>query len=165
MDPRECSRILVSSSETHGLVVYLSGRFTMNESWQFQEFLCQTLSSDKQLASIVDLNECEYLDSTFLGCLVKIHKQFPARLVLSANEESSARLLQTCHLHRLFQFLSTPLTDVTTEPICLSTPSMDRVDFGHHVLDCHRQLAEIASPSQAAFHRIVEHLEQELGEH
>jgi hypothetical protein len=47
-------------------------------------------------------------------------------------------------------------------PLAVDQPTLDKRDLTQHVMECHRRLAEVEGPQQAAFRRIAEQLEREL---
>lgn len=113
---------------------------------------------------IVDLSNCEYLDSTFLGCLADLHKRFA-----KAGNESFAVAGPLDHCKSLFGStrLETLLIRVDSAPTVdemkiLDVVHRDSNSFGHHVLNCHRRLAEIDNPQQAVFAEIADRLATEL---
>ena len=55
-----------------GYLLRLVGRGTMRESPTVRDFACGAIEDGAEF--VVDLSACEYLDSTFLGCLVLLHK-------------------------------------------------------------------------------------------
>lgn len=147
-----------------GYIVQVKGRGTMRESRTLHEFAIGIMA-DKQCTLVVDLTSCEYLDSTFLGCLVDLYKKFRRgesnRFHVVANEERSKQLLAPTRLHQVLPVLdSSPLPIV--ECLVLQPVKIVRDDLGRHIMECHRQLAEIGGPNQEIFSRIAEQLEAEL---
>ena len=65
---------------------------------------------------VVDLSHCDYLDSTFLGCLVSLHRTYnrtsPHRFQVAASCDQRQKLLAPTHLDHLLD-----LTEVCPEPI------------------------------------------------
>jgi hypothetical protein len=114
---------------------------------------------------IFDLDACEYLDSTYLGALVDLHRRYamanPARFVVAARTEARQKLFGPNCLEALFHYV-----DVAPEPLGeeleLTTQALAREDLGRHVLECHRRLAELGGPNQAAMQGVVDRLEHEL---
>ena len=90
------STIRVGRTE-NGYAVQVEGRGTMCESRALHDFAMGVVA-DQQGTLDVDLTLCEYLDSTFLGCLVDLYKKFGRsesnRFHVVANEERSAYLVR-----------------------------------------------------------------------
>jgi hypothetical protein len=114
---------------------------------------------------VIDLNRCDYLDSTFLGCLIDLHRRHgvkpPARFVLAAGDEARRRLLAPSCLDGLFVYAADTPEEVGRE-LELPAVALDREELGRHVLECHRRLIEVGTPAQAALEGVVERLAHEL---
>ena len=158
-----------------GCCVRIDGRGTMKESPAVQEFVVRTL--DAGAASVtVDLSGCEYLDSTFLGCLLGLYKQYggkaaregsgansAAPFAVAAPPDRAAKLFGPTRLDRLLRAQEHPPA-VAGEwvPLTIDRTTFAKRDLTQHVLECHRRLAEVEGPQQEAFRRIAEQLEREL---
>ncbi len=68
------STLTVARSDA-GYVVFLEGRATMNEGPAFHTFVTQLLDHAEEPALVVCADGCEYMDSTFLGGLISLHKK------------------------------------------------------------------------------------------
>lgn len=158
----DCGELYVGKSARHGLLIRLCGRFTMIQSRAFEDLVGRSLQPDGDLSLTLDLIECEYLDSTFLGCLVKIHKQYPTRVVVGSDGPTTSRLFGNCPLHALLTIVKVDEPADDLQRIDLPSDGMDKTEFGRHILHCHRQLAALPGPMQAAFGRVVDQLEREL---
>ena len=165
------SAVLVART-ADGCCVRVQGRGTMKESPAVQEFVSRTLVDDGAGEAAagtvtVDLSACEYLDSTFLGCLLGLYKQFDGRgggrFSITAPPATLAKLFGPTRLDKLMSARSEPPA-VTGEwvPLEVAQPVTDARDLTHHVMECHRRLAEVEGPQQAAFRRIADQLEHEL---
>lgn len=163
-DPQKTS--MQVSKTSAGYVVRMTGRGTMLESPALAEFAagCLAHSSD---SLVVDLSECEYLDSTLLGCLVTLHRRFgnaePPRFEIAAAADVSERLLGPTRLVRFFNIIEeAPASLDTSIPLECSMP--ERNELGTHIMRCHKELADLGGPESDAFARIAERLSRELGE-
>lgn len=157
------SGLSVASSPT-GFVVYVEGRGGARESLALQTFASSCASSRDALGITVDLNGCQHLDSTFLGCLVGIVKLFrrePARFVVAADDDARKRLLAATHLDRVLP-LCEESAGVLSERLCLTPSHLETRDLGRHILVCHQQLAELGGPHSAAFRSVADQLSREL---
>jgi hypothetical protein len=113
----------------------------------------------------VDLSACDYLDSTFIACLVALQKRGtvlgPGRFVIAAPAEHRKALLSPSAFDRYFN-----QTDVAPSPIDETvTIAPERIDartLGRHIMECHQALAQVEGPQQEAFARISERLAREL---
>jgi anti-anti-sigma factor len=151
-----------------GFLLLVEGQGTLTESPTLYEFTTQSL--DTQLGPstvVIDLSHCDYLDSTFLGCLVELHRKCnrnePHRFFVAASCEKSQKLLGPSRLDHLLD-----VTEVCPQPIGevveLSGPILPRADLGRHVMECHRRLAELGGSRAPSFRSIADQLARELGE-
>jgi anti-anti-sigma factor len=149
-----------------GYCLKIQGSGTMNQSPAAREFVIRSL--DGGVASlVVDLSRCTYLDSTFLGCLVELHRRFnrqkPPRLFVAADAVKTKQLLYPTRMDMVLKILSTvPPCIGDCIPLPIPTAN-DKVAFTRHVMECHRRLAEIEGPDQAKFVLIAEQMARELG--
>ena len=151
-----------------GFVVQVEGRGTLQESPALQEFALQSLDGQCEPGRVVvDLSHCDYLDSTFLGCLVTLHRRYnrtpPHRFQVAAPQDRCRKLLGPSHLHELLD-----VTEVCPEPVTdvleVSRPTLPALDLGRHIMECHRRLAELGGVQASAFRAIADQLASELGE-
>jgi anti-anti-sigma regulatory factor len=151
-----------------GFLVQVEDRGTLQESPTLQEFAVQSLDSPCEPGRVVvDLSHCDYLDSTFLGCLLNLHRKYnrtlPHRFQVAATHDKCQKLLAANHLHKLLD-----VTEVCPEPVTavveVSSPTLPALDLGRHIMECHRRLAELGGVQAAAFRSIADQLASELGE-
>jgi len=147
-----------------GYRIRIEGRGTLRESPAVREFVRQVLSSEPG-EMMIDLRACEYLDSTFLGCLVHLQRQAgsesPPRLRVAAHPEDCKRLLAPNGLDSVFH-LTRECPDVIGDDQLLPALTTSREDLGRHVLECHRRLVEHGGPNKAAFQDVVDRLAEEV---
>ena len=147
-----------------GFLVRIEGRGTLRESLAFYDFIVDCLKCE-QLPLAIDLSACEHLDSTFLGCLVKLHHRLSgdsaAGLLIVAPTERAKQLLASMKLDQLLAV--TAAAPLVIDEVCsLSATALTTGDLGRHAVDCHRQLAALGGPHQAIFESIARQLEEEL---
>jgi anti-anti-sigma regulatory factor len=149
-----------------GHCVRVEGRGTMRESRTAAEFAARSLGAPGATV-VVDLSACDYLDSTFLGCLVEVHKRAgqakPPRFVISAPPETVKKLLGPTKLDLVLKATAQP-PEVVGEYVTLPGTDPSSPDVMRHVMECHRRLAELGGPQQAAFAAIADSIERELRE-
>jgi anti-anti-sigma factor len=147
-----------------GYLIALIGRGTLRESPALRDFVGQCL--EKRLRVVVELTDCVYLDSTFLGCLIGLHKQslgLGGRLFrVFADEDCRLRLLCTSGLHRLFDFAA-ERPDTTGDGMALDFGHFDSRTLGAHVMTSHRLLADLGGEDADSFRAIADRLQKELG--
>jgi len=141
----------------------------MRESHALHAFAEGCLKSNDCILAI-NLQECDYLDSTFLGCLVAYHKQLgdqqpgssdQHRLRIIASEEKAKQLFDALKLRGFFHRIDDcPATQ--GDDVELPIEGEKGAGFGRHVMECHQQLAEVEGPNQAMFTHITKRLMAEL---
>jgi anti-anti-sigma regulatory factor len=153
-----------------GFLVRVEGWGTMRESPLLQEFAWECLDGNAS-PLVVDLSACEYLDSTFLGCLVGLHRHFgrgsSPRFVVAAGPQQRQRLLAPLQLHRVLKLIDeAPQPSGDWLALCTGRgpPASDPKQLGQHLLECHRRLAELGGTNEVVFSPIVEQLARDLRE-
>jgi anti-anti-sigma regulatory factor len=147
-----------------GYCVRVEGRGTFRESETAAAF-AERVMDGEGAALAVDLTGCTHLDSTFLGCLLEIKGRFAAgdrtRFAVAAPPETVRRLFGPTRLDRVLNVVpSAP--DVAGEWSTLHAAAEGCPSIGRHVMECHRRLAQVPGPSQAAFAAIADQLSHEL---
>ena len=147
-----------------GYRVRVEGRGTLRESPAVHEFAGLALR-DGASTLVVDLSACDYLDSTFLGCLVDLHRRHgsgqPPRLLIAASPAVRRQAFAANHLEPLFHYVD-ECPEVIGEDRVIPPLVLGASDLGWHILECHRRLAEVEGPNQSAFGTVVEGLAREL---
>ena len=156
------SSTLLAGRVPEGIVLRVVGRGTMAES-----VAVRAVADANQAAHIVvfDATECEYLDSTFLGCLIGLHKaceNSPSRrFVIAAAPDQQMRLFSTSSLDKFFDFVDAcpgPVKELVT----VDAEKPDRTTLGWHVMRCHERLAECGGSEADSFRTVVDRLRKDL---
>ena len=149
-----------------GCCVRVTGRGTVRESAAARDVAARTLESGPDTTVVFDLTACDYLDSTFLGTLMGLFQLAghtkPPRFLIAAAPDVRKKLMGPCRLDKLFPFVDAP---AATAGVFVPVPAvgdLDPIDVSRHVMTCHRALAQVEGPMQAAFTRIADQLEKEL---
>ena len=148
-----------------GYCLRLQGRCTMAESPAAHEFADRTMR-EAGGALYVDVSDCTYLDSTFLGSLLDLHRRHgkcnPTKMTLVATPDARKKLFEATHLHKVFNFADSapgPI-DAWVDLPCLANRAPG--EMAKHVMECHKRLAEVDGPNQASFAAVAQQLEREL---
>jgi hypothetical protein len=149
---------------SNGLVFVIVGRGTMQVSPTLRAMV-----EASPMASVVvfDANQCEYVDSTFLGCLIWIKKECERlpqrRFFIIASETTRIKLFSTSSLHGYFDFLDQCPAPLGTM-IQIDAEKIDPKELGRHVMRCHQLLADRGGAEAQAFQAVAQRLAKELGE-
>ena len=132
----------------------------MRESPTVRDFLCGALTDGAHV--IVDLSECDYLDSTFLGCLVKLQRVGTKRwFQVVADDAARKRLFAATQLDGYFSFI--PQSPKSTTPFAkLDISPLSDHELGQHMMEAHAALGDIPSEFASRFKRIASQLMSEL---
>jgi len=157
--------VLEVGRAAEGYVVRVAGRGSMHESPGLKALVTDALVADPNAEFTVDLSECEYLDSTFLGCLVGLHSKFNAnggrRLRVAGSDDKLGQLFGPSRVERI---LPRGTSDHGTIRDWVSVPAtdLDRNELGRHLIDAHRELADAGGPQAETFSAIADQIEREL---
>ncbi len=150
--------------------VKVEGRGTFQNSAGLKEFVKQMIQRGYR-DFVVDLGECELMDSTFMGTLAGVALRLRelgqgSLRAVNANERN-ADLLSNLGLDQLFDV--EPLGEKgmvapKSEDLVRAAPPKDAsLDQKEVVLEAHEALVEADSANAAKFRDVLEYLRQELG--
>ena len=144
-----------------GYRLRVEGRGTMGESRPAEAFIAEALGKENTLI-VVDLSECDYLDSTFLGCLLGLHRQYGAsRLHVAAPPDRTKKLFGPTKLDVAMR-VTAETPPVIGDYVVIAPEAMNSTDMARHIMECHSRLAEIPGPQQNAFAAIAQQMAREL---
>lgn len=146
-----------------GLALRIVGQATMRESIAVKELLEQTVQKGVGRVE-VDLSECCHVDSTFLGCLIRVFNMLggPGSGNFSVTEPSP-QVDRCLHAMGLDSFLPTgPASADVEQWHALELPCWEEDTMGKHILDSHRALSEIDERNRKVFEPILEQLARDL---
>ena len=158
------SVLKVAGTAEGGYCIRVEGRGTMRESRSAGAFAAKPLEQPGTRV-VVDLSACDYLDSTFLGCLVDLHRRAgrsdPPRFLIAAPPETVRKLLGPTRLDTVIRTTAEAPT-VIGEYVALPAVDPSSPDVMEHVMQCHRLLAGLGGPQKGAFAAIADNIEREL---
>jgi anti-anti-sigma regulatory factor len=157
----EHSKIEIHRSVS-GYVFRIVGRGTLLESAAVCDFVCGAIEDGADV--VLDLSECEYLDSTFLGGLVIMYRRGESgcgSFAVFADESARRNLLDSCRLDLILPFVD-ECPPCTESSVALQVTHLKRTEFAQHLLETHRKLAKLGGPAAETFRRIVDQLRKEL---
>ncbi len=153
----QTSRLAIAPT-AEGMLVRIEGRASIPQSEAVEAVVRDLCTGDNHMHLIFDLARCTYVDSTFLGTLVRQHQRLGGeRFALVAPGEDAQRQLETTRLITLFTVIpASPSVLGPWQDIAL--PELDAGAFAQQVRQAHRALAAIPGPQQAAFQAVVDQL-------
>jgi anti-anti-sigma regulatory factor len=148
-----------------GCCIRIEGCGTMQESRAAQDLAASTLETTPDAVVVFDLCDCEYLDSTFIGCLLQLYRAHgrskPPRCMVAAPQVKRKKLLGACAVDRLIPAVDSP-PNVLGQWVNLAQFKGDRTELMRHVMECHRALSEVDCPMKGAFAKIADGIERDL---
>lgn len=167
----ETSKILVARSANLGFVKVV-GRGSFQNSGCLKTFY-QQLLKDHVNRFVIDLDQCTYLDSTFLGILLGLGLKLRAAgngvlHVLNASPRNT-ELLKNLGLDRLINIDAKKVDlngvgtgDAALQP--LECPVQTKAEAGPTILEAHEALMEFDPRNVPKFKDVVEFLREDLGQ-
>jgi len=146
-----------------GIILRIVGRGTMQESPAIRAVIEQSPAA----VIVFDATECDYVDSTFLGCLIWTKKACEAppsrQFQIAASAATRIRLFTTSSIGRYFDFIDA-CPEPLAAPVRIDVEKLDPAVLGRHVMRCHELLADLGGDKAEAFRRVADRLAAELRE-
>jgi len=147
------------------LYIKAQGHITANSCPELKNRVFSRLEARLAPANIVvDLEACEYMDSTFMGLLVGFNKRFlrvaEKPITILRSNETCLRLLKTIGVTRLVQLSDDPVHFAGS----LQDLSAAARPEARMLLDAHEDLMELSDENQRRFAGLHKVLSKSLGE-
>ena len=159
--PNTCA---ISYHESGDLLdLRITGRGTMNPCPGLRRFIEQELKRGVRRLS-VDLHECTYMDSTFVGTLLALLHKIDAErgtFELVAPSDECRRVLRQMGLEEVIPIV-TPESREANQWTPLPQEKFDRTGFDLNVLQAHRELASLPGAVGEQFRGLIPELEAEV---
>ena len=157
------AKILVASGNDVAQVRVI-GRATLQASQSLRDFGLEMIAANVSRI-LVNLGECEGMDSTFMGILAMTARRSSANgecCVEIVNADDNLKmLLDTLGLTRLFSFTHTATTADDWTTLC-NTVADDGVEQQQTILKAHEALMDADVGNVPKFKEVVEFLKQDL---
>ncbi len=148
---RACELKFARTNEGYRLRV--EGCGTMQQSRTVEAFVNEALAYLDRVVTI-DLSATSYLDSTFLGCLLGLHRRYQSRLRVAAPAEAVRQLFGPTKLDLAIK-VTQEFPAIVGDYISLPCESVNPIDMARHMMECHVRLAEVPGPQQEMFAAIA----------
>jgi anti-anti-sigma factor len=160
----DISQILVSA-EGQKAIVKIVGKGSFQNAHQLKSFYLEMIPKGTTEFD-VDLQDCTYLDSTFLGTLSllgsSLRKKSGHLNVVNANSRN-LELMQNLGLDRLFTIQLQPVAIDESHLEEKKDPSLNKTESGQQMLEAHEMLIEVDSKNLSKFKDVVDYLKEDLG--
>ncbi len=147
--------------------VQVIGRGSFQNASHVKNFCEETMKAGAE-NFVVDLKECSYLDSTFLGTLagigLKLRSAGHGSLQVVNASTRNTELIQNLGLDRLFRFHLKPIDfqPGTTEK--LEGAASGKAETGETMLEAHETLMNWDARNIPKFKDVVAYLKEDLGQ-
>ena len=149
-------------------VIKVSGRATFECAPALRN-LAKTLESTTFNAIRIDLGECQWMDSTFMGILAMLAlraKKTGAEISVHNAGPQNTELLYGLGLKKLFQFVDAGVDAVegANTPAVSAAPgdSSNPASYAHTVLEAHETLMDVDEGNVKKFDKVVSLVKQDL---
>jgi anti-sigma B factor antagonist len=163
------SKILVARRDATAFVLVV-GRGSFQNAGALKQFYAELLETGVR-QYVVDMAECHYLDSTFLGTLTGLGMRLrenaggkAGRLVIVNVDSRNLELMQNLGMNRLPTIevrASGPAPDAPLEELKVADPS--KVEIGKQMLEAHEQLVRLDPANADKFKDVLTYLKEDLG--
>lgn len=151
--------------DERGITLRVEGLGTMCQSLPLRRYLERCLD-EGATALRVELAQCTYMDSTFLGTLLFLKRRFVSReqgqFELVSPSPPCLELLQKMHLEGVFPITTVPPLDAGDWKEIQTAPADDD-SFKHNVVTAHQELAKLEGPAGKPFRALAQKFADELG--
>jgi anti-anti-sigma factor len=145
------------------VVVRVAGHATREHSPAFVTFISAIVKQSSGQRLVVDLGTCQFLDSTFLGCLVVLYRRTQSHMCLCATEPQREQLFSSARIDRLIPVLQPGLVASPTDWQDIRIDhGCDDEDLVRNVAVAHRCLTDIEGPNADLYRDVADQLESEL---
>jgi len=157
------AQVLVARKEDI-LQVRVIGRATFKVSRELREYGVQTVN-DGMKNIIIDLSQCNGMDSTFMGVLAMIGLEAKGKarvLVVNANEKLR-NLLDSIGVSRLVEFTQKEMNEINWSSLCeAAKESGDMDEMADTIREAHKTLMNISSENVPKFKNVVDMLSSDM---
>jgi anti-sigma B factor antagonist len=152
--------------EQNSVTFQVTGWGRMHQSMPIRRY-CEQYLGEGVRTFRIDLRHCTYIDSTFLGTLLLLRRNFTRRpncqFVLVSPSEECRRLFKQMGVEECLPAVTDtePAADAWTE-----LPCEENVEaFNRNVVQAHQELANLGGPTGERFEGVARCLTKDLEEH
>ena len=160
----DISQILVCAVEKKA-TVRVVGKGSFQNAHQLKSFYLDIIPKGTDEFDL-DLKECTYLDSTFLGTLAMLGstlRKNGGRLHIVNANSRNLELMQNLGLDRLFTIILEPVSIDVGMLETKKDPALNKTETGQQMLEAHEKLIEINPQNLCKFKDVVAYLKEDLG--
>ena len=144
-------------------IVRIDGKGTHLNSHLLKQYLLQCLE-EKLQHFCIDLSQCIYMDSTFLGTLagigIKVKERSLPSIQLLNPTERVQNMLEGLGIDHLFEIATQKETSKSLAP--LEGKNVSQQEKAKEMLDAHAKLVEISPTNEAKFRDVITILREKV---
>ena len=154
---------VITQTNVHSeTLICLSGRIT----WVLGEALLAAAieTIDARRTLLIDLGDCEYLDSTLLGTLHEVISRFDAAGLKASIQRASRRLVsafQEVSMDTVLDHLSNSVKPIPADRKPIAIPATDIRNSQQHLLKAHEILASLSEVNRQKFADVIDTIKQD----
>ncbi len=145
------------------LVLFLSGRVTANEAYQFFAHLQPWMAAHPTGSLILDLDGTSYIDSTVIGTLIRLQKsqrRNGGSFALCNLSEAVEEIIRKTKLLKYFAIISDDALRDLEHVVFERLPERDREPLeSRFVLDAHNDICEAVPELRPQFEQLISMLQ------
>lgn len=148
------------------IYAHVRGLGNFSNALMFEEF-CEAEFRQGADSFIIDLADCEGMDSTFMGVMAGLTSHFspgPARVMVINASDRNRKLLDDLGLTRLVTVRERPEPIPSMEMQPLVSGPLPARERAERIRKAHQQLIDADSRNAARFAPVLQLLKQELGQ-
>lgn len=154
---------LLYGYENSSFFIKAVGHITASFCPTIKEKVQEILDKGQTIESVViDLSECTYMDSTFMGLILTFHKnlkeKFGKSVLITSPTEDSLKLLTNLGINKLITIENNPVPF----PEKLSVVLPDVAPTAEFLLNAHQNLMEISEENRSKFSLVEKILKEEI---
>jgi anti-sigma B factor antagonist len=159
--------IVFANQRPEAVNFWVAGRARMMEGLAIRRFAEQALQAGAKYFR-VDLSDCTYMDSTFQGTLLCLHRKAKERqgeLQVFSPSSACRQLLKQIGVDRVFHLVEHPLSEEPdADAVKLTIDCRETVsrELEGTLVDAHQQLAALDGPEAPAFRAVVNTLLKDI---
>jgi anti-anti-sigma regulatory factor len=162
----EKSTVLVAR-EADLAYIQVNGRGSFQNAGHLKSFYSEVIKNGAQ-RFVIDLKNCTYLDSTFLGTMtglgLKLKDSPQGGLQIINATTRNLELMQNLGLDRLFHIQVTGMDYKPEEMQELEKKPDSKINTGETMLEAHQNLMQWDERNIAKFKDVVDYLREDLGQ-
>lgn len=161
MNQQDASEILYAEIGDDIVVLRVIGRGTYHNSMSLERLDHDYEHQRRPVRYILDLEQCNYLDSTFMGVLAYLGSRqlqhSGSRMIVVNLNKHTRKLLSILGLTNILQ-VEEGESEYSAEKarfVAPEEPEVDKLDRIVHMLQAHQQLADLTSDNEVRFKNVL----------